>query len=98
MNDLDLILNAMEVGIIEISSLIRKFNPLTLGETIGSENSSGEKVKKLDLLCNNLLIDKIKRLSGVKSIASEEEEELISVNEHGKYLVSFNWMVHPIYL
>ena len=90
MNDLDLILNAMEVGIIEISTLIRSLNPLTLGETIGSENSSGEKVKKLDLLCNNLLIDKIKRLSSVKSIASEEEDELISVNEYGRYLVSFD--------
>jgi fructose-1,6-bisphosphatase I len=90
MKDLDLISNAMEGGIIEISKLIRKFNPLTLGETIGSENSSGEKVKKLDLLCNNIFVDRLKLLSCVKNIASEEEDTLISVNDSGKYLVSFD--------
>ena len=35
-------------------------------------------------------VEKLSQLSCVKCIASEEEEELIKVNENGKYLVSFD--------
>ena len=57
MSDLDTLYNTISSCIIEISHTIRKFNPISLGATIGSENSSGEQVKELDLFCNNLLID-----------------------------------------
>ena len=90
MNDLDTLYNTITSCIVEISQNIRKFNPISLGATIGSENSSGEQVKELDLYCNNLLIEKLSKLSSVKYIASEEEEELIPINEDGKYLVSFD--------
>ena len=90
MSDLNTLYNTLSDCVIEISHVIRKFNPISLGSTVGSENSSGEQVKKLDLLCNNLLIEKLSQLSCVKCIASEEEEELIKVNENGKYLVSFD--------
>ena len=90
MSNLNTLYNTLSDCVIEISHVIRKFNPISLGSTIGSENSSGEQVKKLDLLCNNLLIEKLSQLSCVKCIASEEEEELIKVNENGKYLVSFD--------
>ena len=90
MSDLDTLYNTISSCIIEISHTIRKFNPISLGSTIGSENSSGEQVKELDLFCNNLLIEKLSKLSSVRNIASEEEDELIPINKEGKYLVSFD--------
>lgn len=90
MCELEIILKTISNCIIKISNNIRIFNPVILGSVIGSENSSGEEVKKLDIFCNELIINNLSKLSFIKHIASEEEENLLLINKNGKYLISFD--------
>ena len=89
-DDLDLILSRISKSINEISFLIRRSSPLDLSSVLGSENPSGEQVKKLDIDSNNILKDNLSSINSIKFIASEEDDELIEVNSEGKYLVSFD--------
>jgi fructose-1,6-bisphosphatase I len=89
-DDLDLVLSKISKSIQDISYLVRKNSPLDLSSVLGSENPSGEQVKKLDIDSNNILINNLMGLDVIRNIASEEDEELIPVNTNGKYLVSFD--------
>jgi len=89
-DDLDLVLSKICKSIQDISYLIRKTSPLDLSSVLGKENSSGEQVKLLDIKSNNILKDNLSKLDVVRNIASEEDDQLISVNKNGKYLVSFD--------
>ncbi|MFH4355481.1 MAG: class 1 fructose-bisphosphatase [Neisseriaceae bacterium] len=60
-----------------------------LGEA-GTGNVQGEQQKKLDVIANNLLIDKLSKLPIVAGLASEEEEHFLPVAEGGEYLVLFD--------
>lgn len=89
-DDLDLVLTKICKSIQDISYLIRKTSPLDLSSVLGNENPSGEQVKKLDIDSNNLIKNNLSKLDVVRNIASEEDDELIKVNDKGKYLVSFD--------
>ncbi len=56
----------------------------------GVTNVQGEEQKKLDILANDILIDGLKQNSFVAGLASEEEEEFVSANQNGEYLVLFD--------
>ena len=60
-----------------------------LGEA-GSGNIQGEAQKKLDVIANQILIDALRQTPTVAGIASEEEDNFVETNEHGKYLVLFD--------
>ena len=75
---------------IKISELIRFSNSFDLGSKIDLENTSGDSIKKLDFVSNNILINEIKKLSCIKYICSEEEDDIIINNEEGEYLISFD--------
>ena len=60
-----------------------------LGEA-GTGNVQGEDQKKLDVIANNLLIEKLKTNLAVAGLASEEEETFVSCHENGGYLVLFD--------
>lgn len=51
----------------------------------GKKNFSGDDVKKLDVIANNLLLNNIKHLENVYSIVSEELGEPYIVNPNGEY-------------
>ena len=53
-------------------------------------NVQGEDQKKLDVIANNLLIEKLKTNLAVAGLASEEEETFVSCHENGGYLVLFD--------
>jgi len=89
-DDLDLILSKLSKSITEISYLIRKSSPLDLSSVLGSENPSGEQVKKLDIDSNNILKRNLSLVKSIKYLASEEDDEKIEINKDGKYLVSFD--------
>jgi len=89
-DDLDLILSKLSKSITEISYLIRKSSPLDLSSVLGSENPSGELVKKLDIDSNNILKKNLSLVKSIKYLASEEDDEKIEINKEGKYLVSFD--------
>jgi len=56
----------------------------------GAENVQGEDQKKLDVISNDIIKDKLLKLSSVRGLASEEEETIVECNKSGEYLVSFD--------
>ena len=60
-----------------------------LGEA-GSSNVQDEAQKKLDVIANQILIDSLSANPAVAGLASEEEEQFVSANEQGRYLVLFD--------
>ncbi|MBT3850378.1 class 1 fructose-bisphosphatase [bacterium] len=63
----------------------------TLGELTGSKNTHGEKVKKLDLIANNLFIKSLENGGNCCGLVSEENDKVIIFNNEtskkSKYLV-----------
>jgi len=73
---------------IEISNL---FNG-GLGENIESTsiNKSGDVQDSIDILSNNIFKEYLELSPSVHSFASEEENDIVKVNEDGKYFVVFD--------
>jgi len=80
------IIEAIEQSAIEIKELIET------GDTSKSENenSTGDTQLKLDI-ASDIIIEKIfKTIPEIKQIVSEEQEEIIDINENGKYLIAYD--------
>lgn len=56
----------------------------------GAANVQGETQKKLDVIANDMLKDALKACAAVRGIASEEEDEVVSANLEGRYLVTYD--------
>ena len=74
----------------KISKYIRKKSLLNLGEETENKNSTNDIVKKLDVKTNEYIIKELSKLTSIKLLGSEEENELIECNENGNYLVCFD--------
>ena len=63
----------------------------SLGDYTGSKNSHGEKVKKLDLIANNLFIKSLENGGNCAGVVSEENDKILLFNnensKNAKYLV-----------
>ena len=81
------ILNKIFQIAIEIDELIKTSS---LKKIENSQNSSWEVQAKLDVLSDILVEKKLKELSEVKSIVSEEKEGIIEVNNSWKYLIAYD--------
>lgn len=84
------LLNSMTDVCVDIAKLL-KHGPMNgiLGMA-GAENVQGEDQKKLDVISNDMIKDKLSALSVVRGLASEEEEFVVDCNKDGEYLVSFD--------
>ncbi|MGB0893948.1 MAG: class 1 fructose-bisphosphatase [Parashewanella sp.] len=60
-----------------------------LGET-EQQNVQGETQKKLDIITNDMLKDALQVDGTVKGLASEEEDDVVKVNDNGQFLVCFD--------
>lgn len=60
-----------------------------LGEA-GTGNVQGEAQKKLDVIANQILIETLRENPNVAGLASEEEDNFVTTNEDGAYLVLFD--------
>ena len=77
----------------EISHIIHNGNSSKLGSSIHETNKTGDEVKKIDLISNELLRDQLMECSNIYAIGSEEEEELVKTGNEGsdaKYLVCYD--------
>ncbi|MBT5935679.1 class 1 fructose-bisphosphatase [Sulfurimonas sp.] len=54
------------------------------------ENSSGETQLQLDIQCDLIIQEEFSKVSSVHTIASEEKEKEILLNESGKYFVAYD--------
>ena len=83
------VLESLKLSFIKISKEIRNNNPLQMSNII-SKNSSDDDVKKLDIISNDYIIEELLKNKYVKTIASEENPELIEGNKDGIFFVSFD--------
>jgi fructose-1,6-bisphosphatase I len=80
------ILNAVEKASKEIHHLINRAGLVDILGAAGSENIQGEQVQKMDLFANDKFIKALKVCGHVAAIASEENEDIIQLNDTGEYL------------
>jgi len=85
------IIDTLKIKCIEISNLMRYTDPFNLSQLTEENNTSGDDVKKLDILSNDILKEGLSKCNEVKIIGSEEEKELY-YTEHinGQYMVCYD--------
>ncbi|KAF5905576.1 fructose-1,6-bisphosphatase 1-like, partial [Clarias magur] len=90
--ELTTLLNAMCTAIKAISSAVRKAGIAQLYGIAGNTNVTGDQVKKLDVLSNDLVINMIKSSFTSCVLVTEENEHAIIVEpeRRGKYVVCFD--------
>jgi fructose-1,6-bisphosphatase I len=54
------------------------------------ENSSGETQLQLDIQCDMIIEEEFSRVSSIHTIASEEKEHEMLLNENGKYFIAYD--------
>ncbi|XP_067084305.1 fructose-1,6-bisphosphatase 1a [Osmerus mordax] len=90
--ELTTLLNSLCTAIKAISTAVRKAGIAHLYGIAGSTNVTGDQVKKLDILSNDLVINMIKSSFTSCVLVSEEDENAIIVepDRRGKYIVCFD--------
>ncbi|KAK7173508.1 hypothetical protein R3I93_003356 [Phoxinus phoxinus] len=90
--ELTTLLNAMCTAVKAISSAVRKAGIAHLYGIAGSTNVTGDQVKKLDILSNDLVINMIKSSFTSCVLVTEEHDTAIIVepDRRGKYVVCFD--------
>jgi len=80
------IIDAIKKASFEIQDIIQK------GDTSKSDNqnSTGDTQLKLDIQSDVVIEKAFKQISSVKKIVSEEQENIIDINEDGKYLIAYD--------
>nr|XP_015815782.2 fructose-1,6-bisphosphatase 1 [Nothobranchius furzeri] len=90
--ELTTLLNSLCTAVKAISSAVRKAGIANLYGIAGSTNVTGDQVKKLDILSNDLVINMIKSSFTSCVLVSEENDRAIIVEpeRRGKYIVCFD--------
>jgi fructose-1,6-bisphosphatase I len=80
------ILEAIKKASIEIKHLIE------MGDTgkSANQNSTGDTQLKLDIASDIIIENHFKTLSNVKAIVSEEQEDIVNINENGEFLIAYD--------
>lgn len=84
------LLNHISLAIRIINSRVRAAGLAGLLGYTGETNVQGEEVQKLDAFSNEVLLNVLERSGHCGVIASEELEEAIFENNHGKYVALFD--------
>ncbi|XP_014769932.1 fructose-1,6-bisphosphatase 1 isoform X2 [Octopus bimaculoides] len=86
------LINSILTSIKAISAAVRRAGLRDLFGVAGGSNVSGDEVKKLDILSNDLFINMLKSSFTTALMVSEENEKAIEVEieNQGKYIVCFD--------
>lgn len=89
--DLTLVLASISTACKSISSAVRRAGLLGIYGAEGTTNSTGDSVKKLDIISDDIFCNSLRHTKRVALMVSEEQEEPIVVQgaESGKYIVAF---------
>lgn len=90
LNDIDIMQSLIMKSVSEISYIIRSSDPIECSKITNKSNKCGDDVKKLDVRANEVIKNNFLDCGLIKYIGSEEEPELIKINENGRYLISFD--------
>jgi len=90
--DLYLILSNLQLACKVIANAIARAGMFDLYGAMGTENTSGDKVKKLDVFSNDVFINCMRSAGNVAIMASEENDKAILFESarDGKYAVVFD--------
>nr|XP_005582344.1 PREDICTED: fructose-1,6-bisphosphatase 1 isoform X2 [Macaca fascicularis] len=90
--ELTQLLNSLCAAVKAISSAVRKAGIAHLYGIAGSTNVTGDQVKKLDVLSNDLVMNMLKSSFATCVLVSEEDKHAIIVEpeKRGKYVVCFD--------
>ena len=80
------IIESIKISTLEIDKIIKK------GDTSKSDeqNSTGDTQLKLDIASDVVIEKNFKKLSSIKQIVSEEQDNIIDINKDGKYLIAYD--------
>ena len=85
------IISNLEKAFIEIADLMRSTDPFNLSKLTDENNISGDDVKTLDILSNEILKKHLSECEDVSIIGSEEEPEFYyTKHKKGQYLVCYD--------
>lgn len=88
---MDEVVSVLEKSFMEISELIRNQNSLHLGNQLNELNLSGDDVKHVDIVSNNILKHNLEKCSFIRAIGSEEEDELyLTQHINAPYLICYD--------
>merc|ERR1719487_2507905 len=89
---LAMLMNAVQHACKVCAHAIKKAGPCDLYGLAGQENSTGDDVKKLDVIANTIWVDCLKASGVCCLLVSEEEEEAIIIDEKkaGPFCVAFD--------
>ena len=90
--DLTLLLNALATSFKQITSAVKRAGISDLYGLSGDENCTGDQVKKLDVISNEIMINALSNSGVCCLLVSEENEDPIVVEEgkRGRYCVAFD--------
>ena len=88
-SELKNILLSIQSGSIEIYKKINEENNDILGSS-GQKNIQNEEVQKLDIIANDIFINRFSKNTAIHSILSEENENVIDLSNSGKYLIAMD--------
>ena len=80
------IIESIKKSTIEIQKIIAQGD---MGKS-EEQNSTGDTQLKLDIISDQVIENNFKKLSSVKKIVSEEQENIVNVNEEGEYLIAYD--------
>ncbi|KAF2103824.1 fructose-1,6-bisphosphatase [Rhizodiscina lignyota] len=88
--DFTLLCHALQFAFKSIAYYIRRATLINLTGLAGSSNTTGDDQKKLDVISNDLFIAAMRSSGRVRALVSEEEENIISFDEHpdARYVVA----------
>jgi fructose-1,6-bisphosphatase I len=84
------LLNHISLAIRIINSRVRAAGLADMLGYTGETNVQGEEVQKLDAFSNEVLVNVLERSGHCGVVGSEELEEVICADHHGKYVVLFD--------
>lgn len=90
--ELTTLLNALQTAIKSVSSAVRKAGMTNLFGLAKTQNATGDEVKRLDVLSNELFINMLRSSFTCYKMISEENEDImvIEADKAGKYFIAFD--------
>jgi len=91
-NDIVVLMSSIQLACKYIAMAVRKAGIAGLYGLDGSTNATGDDVKKLDMLSNDVFINALKNSKNLAVMVSEENSEAIIVEDkfRGKYCIAFD--------
>ena len=88
--DLTILLQAVVVACKQISATVRRVGLLNMTGLAGTANSSGDDVKKLDIISDRLFAEALAGCGRAGGGVSEEQEVYCPYSHGGKYVIAFD--------